>query len=447
MSDADVDQAVLTVANTRVTDNLTPRGASVRPIPRAQLSSGVPTARRRRTHIVPDESLVTQEAVWTDLASAVAPSDTEGRVGLAALDAVDWSFSESTNRSLTHGMHPWPAKFIPDIPATAIRYLSAPDDIVLDPFCGCGTTALESLAAGRGFVAADLNPLAVRITEGKCEVPTAQERRAILEWSQELRTQEPSSLLLDRAPAIPNLAYWFDEPVVAQLSYLLAKIRRLRTATAFLETVFSSIVVGVSRQESETRYRRVDRDISAGDVLERFRRKLMIALGMASTLDSHPLNTRQYLVSDARTLADRVEPGVAGLAVFSPPYPNAFDYHLYHRFRMFWLGFDPRIVKHNEIGAHLRYQPDHFEWLEDMTASFRAIAHAVRKGGFIVCVVGDGLIRGRTIPSGDLLWDRAGPEAGLRPRWRQRRHIRDSRKTFNLSDSRLKDEQVLVFQR
>jgi len=42
--------------------------------------------------------------------------------------------------------------------------------------------------------------------------------------------------------------------------------------------------------------------------------------------------------------------------VTSPPYPNAFDYCLYHRFRQFWLGFNPRILSNYEIGAHLKYQ-------------------------------------------------------------------------------------------
>ncbi len=46
---------------------------------------------------------------------------------------------------------------------------------------------------------------------------------------------------------------------------------------------------------------------------------------------------------DARDLDDvgAVKDGSIDLVVCSPPYANATDYHLYHRFRLFWLGFDP----------------------------------------------------------------------------------------------------------
>ena len=39
---------------------------------------------------------------------------------------------------------------------------------------------------------------------------------------------------------------------------------------------------------------------------------------------------------------------------------------------MFWLGIDPRPIKHTEIGAHLRYQ-DSIAWLEDMRCVFEGL--------------------------------------------------------------------------
>jgi 16S rRNA G966 N2-methylase RsmD len=45
-----------------------------------------------------------------------------------------------------------------------IEVYSSTGDIVLDPFCGSGVTAIEALKAGRKAIAIDLNPLAVFIT-------------------------------------------------------------------------------------------------------------------------------------------------------------------------------------------------------------------------------------------------------------------------------------------
>ena len=263
-----------------------------------------------------------------------------------------------------------------------------------------------------------------------------------------LELQEPRDELLKLAPPIPNLSYWFDEPVLCQLAYLLKEIRSLDICKDFLETVFSSIIVGVSHQESETRYRRVERDISANDVLVRFRKKLRTGLVMGEALaaKNHNILKRQYVVCDARKLRQFLPANCAQLAVFSPPYPNSFDYHLYHRFRMFWLGSDPRSVKHDEIGAHLRYQPDETEWLNDMKAAFAEISHCLAIGKYALCVVGDGIARGRNIPSGDLLWS-AADSCGLRQVWRTRRQVAITHKAFNLSDSRLSEEDIMVFQK
>lgn len=382
-----------------------------------------------------------REALWDETTTDAAPG------GLDALIATDWSFEASTSRRLTHDLHPWPAKFIPDIPALAIRALTSPGDTVLDPFAGCGTTAVECRAARRSFVAADVNSLAVRIAEGKCETPSAGERADIRRWAASLRPEPLSDELLGLAPDIPNRDYWFDPPVVAQLAALRRHIADLGIAQAFLETAFSSIIVRVSHQESETRYRRVKRVVDADTVLCHFRRRLDVGLQMAEEFDSLGSNSlsRRYVTCDARTLGEVVAPESVQLAVFSPPYPNSFDYHLYHRFRMFWLGFDPRPVKHQEIGAHLRYEP-RGRWEADMAAVLAGLVRALKPGGHIVCVVGDGIISGERVPSADLLSE-AAEHVGLRGVWRTTRPVARQRRAFNLADTRLREEQVLVMAR
>ena len=40
-----------------------------------------------------------------------------------------------------------------------------------------------------------------------------------------------------------------------------------------------------------------------------------------------------------------------GMEITSPPYPNAYEYWLYHKYRMCWFGFDLLSVKAREIGA------------------------------------------------------------------------------------------------
>jgi adenine-specific DNA methylase len=58
-------------------------------------------------------------------------------------------------------------------------------DLIVDPFCGCGTVAVEAAANGRGVVAGDWNPYAALLTRAKLFPPAgvrAAERRLQHVW-------------------------------------------------------------------------------------------------------------------------------------------------------------------------------------------------------------------------------------------------------------------------
>ncbi len=56
------------------------------------------------------------------------------------LTEIDWNFSKAKTNYLTHRLHPYPAKFLLQIPQQLIEELSQPGETVADIFCGSGTT-------------------------------------------------------------------------------------------------------------------------------------------------------------------------------------------------------------------------------------------------------------------------------------------------------------------
>ena len=57
----------------------------------------------------------------------------------------DWSFSSRTGPNPVESLHPYPAKFVAELPRHLLDILPAPPaTAVLDPFCGIGTTLVES---------------------------------------------------------------------------------------------------------------------------------------------------------------------------------------------------------------------------------------------------------------------------------------------------------------
>jgi len=61
---------------------------------------------------------------------------------------------------LTHAIHNvYPAKFIPQFPRFVIKNFNLEGKVILDPFAGSGTTAVESLITGNSNISNDVNPL------------------------------------------------------------------------------------------------------------------------------------------------------------------------------------------------------------------------------------------------------------------------------------------------
>ena len=81
-----------------------------------------------------------------------------------------WTFEDLTQKDTsyaTHGFHKYPAKFIPQLAKRCIEENTKINEVVCDPFMGCGTTLIESLVSGRKTVGVDINPVAYLISKVK----------------------------------------------------------------------------------------------------------------------------------------------------------------------------------------------------------------------------------------------------------------------------------------
>ena len=91
-----------------------------------------------------------------------------------------------------------------------------------------------------------------------------------------------------------------------------------------------------------------------GEVFKRFGRALEINLRTAIEF-SELIETRFSCEIIDANLLDGPDIPAIDLVVCSPPYPNAYSYHLYHMTRMVWLGMDQPMFKKAEMGSHRKY--------------------------------------------------------------------------------------------
>jgi DNA modification methylase len=74
----------------------------------------------------------------------------------------------TTKATAIYNMHTYWSKKPHDAIQQYIRHYTQPGDLVLDPFCGSGGTALATLMEGRAAIAIDLSPAATFITKNYC---------------------------------------------------------------------------------------------------------------------------------------------------------------------------------------------------------------------------------------------------------------------------------------
>ena len=362
---------------------------------------------------------------------------------VSALADVDWDFPDRGAHSGIEGIHPYPAKFIAELPRALLESLPvAPGTAVLDPFCGGGTTLAECQRRGLPSAGIDLNPIACLMAR----VKTAAQPLGLSEAASsaaDCARREPAAAI----PAIPNLGHWFDRPIQSALAALAEAVGNAPAAHRdALRLALSSIVVRVSRQESDTRYAAIDKNVSAEDAFALF---LRAAARLDDVLAQRDYPLVQAEVFEADILAfDPSRIGRIGLVVTSPPYPNAYEYWLYHKYRMYWLGLDPLAVKAREIGARAHFfKRDHHteeDFVRQMTKTCDLIRKVLVPGGHACFVVGRSRIHGRTVDNARIVEEAA---AGFDLVFSAERTLSASRKSYNLSHANIKTETVLVLRR
>jgi DNA modification methylase len=82
---------------------------------------------------------------------------------------------QTTKATAIYNMHTYWSKKPHDAIIQYIEHYTKPGDLVLDPMCGSGSTALAALMTGRKAVALDLSPAATFITKNYCTPMTVRE--------------------------------------------------------------------------------------------------------------------------------------------------------------------------------------------------------------------------------------------------------------------------------
>lgn len=289
---------------------------------------------------------------------------------IADLSDIDWTFEGVDTKRFTHGLHPYPARMVPQIPETILSHYKQTGvvekgDAVYDPFSGSGTTAVEARRAGLDAEANDINPLACLLTLAKSRPLD----RGLLDQAQRELLDGLETKLRKTRREYANGAIdteisdvrdgWFPEPQLYELLAIRSRIDSLgqilrdnstaggetiENVVRFLRVALSSTTREVSYQRNGEykRYRipKTDRKDHDPDVYSLFVDELADDVDRVRSY-SHRVDDALSTVvhyADSRKASD-VADDSADIVITSPPYGDHQTTVAYGQFSQ-----DPAIV-------------------------------------------------------------------------------------------------------
>lgn len=294
-------------------------------------------------------------------------------------------------------IHPYPAKFTVDLALDYIQNYSKENELVLDPFCGSGTTLLACKFLNRKGLGFDINFIATLISQ--CKILHFSKKE--LEFLK--RFQANIDYKVEKIHHYDSIHHWFKNDCILALSSIKEQIQDYaqnnQKILLLLELIFSSIINIASNQDSDTRYASIEKPyLNKEFVFNKFNEKLKNTLEIYENLSFNQKADSQVFLHNAKELTQKIKKDSVSLIFTSPPYPNTYDYYLYHKHRMLWLDFDVKFSMLNEIGSRREYSSLKLpkeKFNNDLLEIFTQCDRVLKNKAFVIIVMGDGKIAGQ----------------------------------------------------
>lgn len=241
----------------------------------------------------------------------------------------------------------------------------------LDPFGGSGTSALTAQFLGIRPTTIEVNPFLADLIEAKLSTYDVESLRhdylEVLRLSKELRPA--SAKLLKEAPSTlvepgVNERWIFSKGVARRILALREAIKEVESNAnrTLLTVVLGSILLGLSNvivNGKGRKYRNSwqTRQKAPSEVEAAFRESFFEVYSDICLYRERASSDFVLLRGDSRTLLDQSDP--VDFAVFSPPYPNSFDYTDIYNLELWILGYlnarpDNLMLREKTLRSHVQ---------------------------------------------------------------------------------------------
>ena len=311
--------------------------------------------------------------------------------------AAEWTGSAWPTESTFHQLSPYIGKTKSSMAASLVAEFTKKDDVVYDPFAGCGSFAFESWRSGRHVIANDLSPYGTLLTRAKLfpyrslnqalrDLERVGDRVARRRPAPDLRTVPPWIRQFFHRETLRETLTWTGVLRRERRWFLLACLMGIlhHQRPGFLSFPSSHSVPYLRvKKFPRTRFPEL---YGYRPLKDRLEAKVRRAFRRVPELD-FGIRRRCYA-----TGADTLRPGQPVSTVLtSPPYMRQLDYARDNRLRLWFLGC------YDWESLDKVVSPGELEFLELMDRCFRRWRTILKPNGYCVLVIGDACSReGRT---------------------------------------------------
>lgn len=278
----------------------------------------------------------------------------------------DWDFAGEDTQYATHGLHPYPARMIPQVARRLIKkylieYLPPPHSqyIVLDPFCGSGTVLTEAKLLGVNAIGIDLNLLAIIIAKTKTDPPTPKDIEDNLPFIlRKLQNNTSETEVYMRTLKYENIDYWFKPDVIKELSKIKEILDNLIKNVKVHN--FFDLCLSLTARKSSNIYREGDTYIKRMKIEDLKKHNPNVSKIFNDIVIEKLKNVKDFYskfkssqdvfaeIIWANTLACCIRENSVDLIVTSPPYgeeKNTVSYTRWSKISLYWLTKNQNIVR------------------------------------------------------------------------------------------------------
>jgi len=278
--------------------------------------------------------------------------------------------TRSVNQYLTHWIYPYKGKFHPQMIRALLNIIGLKEgEIVLDPFSGSGTTALEAQLLGVNFIGIDISPLCV--IQGRVKTESIDVIDEITNIKDEISANIIPDLFQNKENYYKFLGRLSKDERVKnfyRLARLLAVSDNSRRRRDFVNSFLKNVNLMLA---------------SVKDYIQ-IKERLNLKLGAV-----------KIEVGDARKikLPDNSVDGI----ITSPPYSIALDYVQNDIHSLQDLGYDVLRMRNDFIGVRGNGRSRVELYNEDMKQSYCEMHRVLKPDKYAVIVIGNATYQGQEV--------------------------------------------------